>query len=134
HRREPRPALRVQLAVAGSGMADGVLTYGGVMLLTPHYGDAALLSIAGSPDDVLAPLTRQRRRLAATLTELDDDAWATPSRCEGWTVQDVVAHLVGVDSFWQASVQAGLAGTPTELLAAFDPAATPPLMVDGMRS
>jgi hypothetical protein len=48
-------------------------------------------------------------------------------------VQDVVAHLVGVNSFWQASVQAGLAGTPTRVLVGFDPAVTPALMVDAMR-
>ena len=57
-----------------------------------------------------------------------------PSRCVGWTVRDVVAHLVGVNIFWHASVVAGLAGTPTRVLAAFDPAATPSLMVDRMSS
>jgi uncharacterized protein (TIGR03083 family) len=44
-----------------------------------------------------------------------------------------VAHLVGVNAFWQASVQAGLAGAPTRLLVGFDPAVTPGLMVDAMR-
>jgi len=48
-------------------------------------------------------------------------------------VQDVVAHVVGVNGFWEMSVAAGLAGTPTRILAAFDPAATPPLLVDAMR-
>ena len=104
------------------------------MLLTPRYDGSLFLTIDGSPDDVLQPLTRQRRRLLATLAELDDAQWAAPSRCEGWSVQDVVSHLVGVDGFWQASVVAGLAGTPTAYLAGFDPAATPPMMVDGMRS
>jgi hypothetical protein len=46
----------------------------------------------------------------------------------------VVAHVVGVNAFWQGSVLAGLAGTPTRVLADFDPAATPPLMVHPMRS
>jgi uncharacterized protein (TIGR03083 family) len=104
------------------------------MLLTPRYDGSPFLTIDGAPDDVLEPLTRQRRRLLAMLAELDDAQWAAPSRCEGWTVQDVVAHLVGVDAFWQGSVRAGLAGAPTAYLAGFDPAATPPMMVDGMRS
>jgi len=26
---------------------------------------------------------------------LDADAWATPTRCEGWTVADVAAHVIG---------------------------------------
>lgn len=104
------------------------------MLLTPRYDGTPFLTIDGTPGDVLEPLTRQRRRLVATLNELDDAQWAAPSRCDGWTVQDVISHLVGVDAFWQGSVVAGLAGTPTAYLAGFDPAATPPMMVDGMRS
>jgi hypothetical protein len=48
-------------------------------------------------------------------------------------VQDVVAHLVGVNTFWQASVQAGLAGAPTRVLVGFDPAVTPAVMVDALR-
>jgi uncharacterized protein (TIGR03083 family) len=77
---------------------------------------------------------RQRRRLEATLTALGDDDWRCASRCDGWTVQDVVAHLVGVNAFWEASVRAGLAGKPTRMLTGFDPAATPPLMVAPMRA
>jgi hypothetical protein len=45
----------------------------------------------------------------------------------------VVAHLVGVNVFWRASVLAGLAGAPTRVLAGFDPATTPALMVAPMR-
>ncbi len=29
------------------------------------------------------------------LETLDDDAWRTPSRCEGWTVANVAGHVVG---------------------------------------
>ncbi|WFR84929.1 maleylpyruvate isomerase family mycothiol-dependent enzyme [Arthrobacter sp. Y-9] len=36
----------------------------------------------------------ERRALAADLAELEPDAWDTPSLCPGWTVHDVVAHLV----------------------------------------
>ncbi|WP_029254016.1 maleylpyruvate isomerase family mycothiol-dependent enzyme [Paraoerskovia marina] len=36
----------------------------------------------------------ERLRLVADLRDLDDDAWATPALCPGWTVHDVVAHLV----------------------------------------
>ena len=68
------------------------------------------------------------------LGELDDDAWRAPSRCDGWSVQDVIAHLVGVNDFWRGSVLAGLAGKPTQVLAKFDPAATPPLLIGPMRS
>jgi uncharacterized protein (TIGR03083 family) len=49
------------------------------------------------------PLLRQRRRLAALLGSLDDQQWATTSRCEQWSVQDVVAHLVSTNQFWAFS-------------------------------
>jgi uncharacterized protein (TIGR03083 family) len=102
------------------------------MLLTPRYEGPALIEIDGAPDDVLAPLVRQRRRLADLLATLDEAQWAAPSRCQGWTVRDVVAHLAGAEGFWQVSVLSGLAGTPTTMLAAFDPVATPAQMVAGM--
>ena len=70
----------------------------------------------------------------ATLAELSAEQWASPSRCDGWTVRDVVAHLVGVNAFWQMSTIAGLAGAPTRVLGGFDPAATPPLMVKQLKS
>ena len=104
------------------------------MLLTPRYDGPPILIIEGEPGDVLAPVVRQRLRLQAALAALGDDDWQAPSRCDGWNVQDVVAHLIGVNSFWQGSVLAGIAGAPTRILAAFDPVATPPMMVGGMRS
>ncbi len=67
------------------------------------------------------------------LDNLSNDDWSSASRCEGWTVQDVIAHLVGVNHFWHASLLAGLAGTPTRVLAEFDPKTTPALMVARMR-
>lgn len=36
----------------------------------------------------------ERDRLAADLTGLPEQAWSTPSLCRGWTVHDVLAHLV----------------------------------------
>lgn len=104
------------------------------MLLSPRYDGPPIISIDGPPDDQRAPVTRQRRRMEAMLADLSDGDWRSASRCDGWTVQDVVAHLVGVNAFWTSSVSAGLAGTPTRILAAFDPAKTPPLMVDSMRA
>ena len=45
-----------------------------------------------------------KRRLAA----LPPDAWERPSACQGWTVADVVAHLVGQD--FALRVSRGLQG------------------------
>src|SRR3954452_14283843 len=102
------------------------------MLLTPRYEGPPVLRFTGPINDPSVPLLRQRRRLGATLRTLDDAQWATASRCEGWTVRDVIAHLVGTDQFWLVSITAALAGAPTRFLAQFDPAVTPALMVSGM--
>lgn len=104
------------------------------MLISPRYDGPTIMTMDGPADAVRAPLVRQRRRLAAVCAELSEDDWAAPTRCAGWRVQDVIAHLVGVNGFWQLSITAGLAGEPTRVLAGFDPAATPDVMVDGMRS
>lgn len=105
------------------------------MILSPRYDGPTILSMDGQPDDQLEPLTRQRRRMQAMLSELTDDEWMSGSRCTEWTVRDVVAHLVGVNSFWRGSIVAGLAGSPTRILGGgFDPATTPPLMVSQMSS
>jgi uncharacterized protein (TIGR03083 family) len=76
------------------------------------------------------PVLGQRRRLEAVLRDLADDEWQQPSRCAGWTVQDVVTHLTSTNGFWALSIQAGASGSPTELLATFDPVATPAQLVD----
>lgn len=104
------------------------------MKLSPRYDGPALFSIDGRADDQAVVVHRQRRRMEAMLAELSEEQWQAPSRCEGWTVQDVVAHLVTVNGFWEASVKGGLAGTPTRILAGFDPATHPPLLVEPMRA
>jgi uncharacterized protein (TIGR03083 family) len=102
--------------------------------LSPRYDLPPILSFDGPADDQFDPVARQRRRMEGLLAGLGDDQWQSATRCEGWTVQDVVSHIVTVNGFWAASVRAGLDGAPTRLLATFDPAAHPPLMVDGMRA
>jgi uncharacterized protein (TIGR03083 family) len=102
------------------------------MILAPRYEGPTILSIDGPPGDLLQPFTRQRRRMLAMLEAMSDQQWTVESRCDGWTAREVAAHLVTVNSFWHASIVAGLAGTPTRMLAGFDPAASPPVMVDWM--
>jgi uncharacterized protein (TIGR03083 family) len=103
------------------------------VLIKPRYDPPIILTLDGAADAIREPLVRQRRRLTQIGSSLTADEWTAPSRCEGWRVQDVFAHLVGVDGFWFLSVSAGLAGEPTRVLAAFDPAATPAAMVDAAR-
>src|ERR1700722_18410047 len=100
------------------------------MQLTPRYGEHALITFDLPIGDTSLPALRQRRRLAEVLAGLDERQWSTASRCEGWAVRDVVAHLVGTNRFWTFSITSGLAGEPTRILTSFDPVATPKAMVE----
>jgi uncharacterized protein (TIGR03083 family) len=104
------------------------------MQLTPRYDGRPALSVEVPVPDPSVPLLRQRRRLAHTMGTLATEKWGTASRCSGWSVQDVIAHLIGTNRFWALSIRSGLAGAPTRYLAAFDPVATPQLMVEQMRA
>src|SRR5690348_15816019 len=104
------------------------------MRVTPRYDGPVILEIDGPLDDQLVPVTRQRRRFESVLAALTDDEWHAPTRCEGWDVQDVASHLVGVNAFWRMSMAAGLAGEPTRVLTNFDPATTPSMLIEPMRA
>lgn len=102
------------------------------MMIGPRYAGPTILSVEGRLGDQLEPFTRQRRRMQEMLAGLSDEQWSTPSRCDGWTVRDVAAHVAGVNQFWRASIRSGLGGTPTRFLVGFDPVATPATMVEQM--
>jgi uncharacterized protein (TIGR03083 family) len=102
--------------------------------LSPIYGEHPVLHVDSIVSDVATPLLRQRDRLGDLLSELSNDQWASASRCDGWTVQDVVSHLVTVNQFWALSITSGAAGTPTRYLVDFDPVATPKQLVSSVRS
>ncbi|MFK7920202.1 MAG: maleylpyruvate isomerase N-terminal domain-containing protein [Ilumatobacter sp.] len=100
------------------------------MLLTPRHGSNPVLHLEGDPAAIGELFVRQRRRLVTLLTELSSEQWAQPSRCDGWSVQDVAVHLSSTNWFWEASIRAGLAGEPTTVMAGFDPVASPAEMVE----
>ena len=95
------------------------------MIISPRYDGPPIMTMSGAPSDQLLPATRQRNRLNDLLGSLDNDAWSRQSRCDGWSVGDVVAHLVGATGFFEFSIKQGLANQPTRLLGGFDPATTP---------
>lgn len=45
-------------------------------------------------DTIDARYDRHATSFAETLTEVPDGRWAAPTPCEGWTVRDVVEHVV----------------------------------------
>jgi uncharacterized protein (TIGR03083 family) len=104
------------------------------MEIAPRYDGPPVLQVEVDGSTVAAALVRQRTRFAAALAGLDEAQWAAPSRCEGWSMQDVVSHLTTTNQFWALSLTQGLAGTPSRFLVGFDPVATPALLVDGERS
>jgi uncharacterized protein (TIGR03083 family) len=52
---------------------------------------------AASYDNVLGLLEDERTELLALLVALDADAWAGATGCPGWSVKDIVAHVLGDD-------------------------------------
>ena len=99
------------------------------MLLTPRYDATPLIAI-GPRVDGLHPIVQQRRRLEALLEDLGEEEWHHPSRCDAWTAQDVITHLISTNHFWVFSIAQALAGDPTRFLATFDPVASPAELVD----
>lgn len=103
------------------------------MKLTQRYDDPGFLRFTGPLADPSIAMLRQRRRFASILAELDDAQWAAPSRCDGWSVQDVISHLVTVNRFWAIAFASARKGEPTRFLTDLDPVATPAALVDGAR-
>jgi uncharacterized protein (TIGR03083 family) len=73
-----------------------------------------------NPADVVAIHARHRHRFADAVANLDDDALATKSRCELWSVADVLRHLCDVDGWMHALWN----GEPPPFTS-FDPILTP---------
>jgi uncharacterized protein (TIGR03084 family) len=48
-------------------------------------------------DEILAALAEQHAELYGLVAGLDEAQWQRPSRCEGWSVADVVLHLSQTD-------------------------------------
>ena len=62
-------------------------------------------------DEVVAGFTDELARFEALVRSLDAGAWERPSRCEGWRVADVAAHVTGQLADINAGHFEGL-GTP----------------------
>lgn len=77
-------------------------------------------------DEVVAALAEQQAELSALLTGMDGDGWERASRCEGWTVADVVLHLAQTNEMALASVE----GRFPEFVAAIAAGMAPASSVD----
>jgi uncharacterized protein (TIGR03083 family) len=72
------------------------------------------------PGRLLTVFGHQRRRFVAALREFGPEDWAAPTRCPGWSAQDVVRHIC--DS---TVIGAGDDGRTLDLAAGFDPRISP---------
>jgi maleylpyruvate isomerase len=81
------------------------------------------------PHATLAALTGHRRRFGSTVASLTVEELAAPSRCEGWTVADILRHGVWVD----ATFRRLWAGDESPS-ASFDPRTTPDESVRASRA
>ncbi|HEY0396930.1 MAG TPA: maleylpyruvate isomerase N-terminal domain-containing protein, partial [Acidimicrobiia bacterium] len=56
-------------------------------------------------EEILAALAEQDDELDGLLAGLDEPGWARPSRCDGWSISDVVLHLAQTAEMTVASVE-----------------------------
>jgi uncharacterized protein (TIGR03084 family) len=73
--------------------------------------------------EIVAALAEQQDELAGLLADLDDEAWARPSACEGWSVADVVLHLAQTNEMAIGSAQGDLPGAMARLTEGVPPTA-----------
>lgn len=66
-------------------------------------------------DDIVAALAEQQAELLGLLADLDEAGWQRPSRCEGWTVADVVLHVAQTNEMAIASANGTFADYLTEV-------------------
>jgi len=54
-------------------------------------------------------LDEEAARLDAFFSGLSDEQWRQPSRCEGWTVRDVLSHLASGEDYHRACLDGAVA-------------------------
>jgi len=67
--------------------------------------------MAGMSDDIWPVVHAERRALAADLADLTPEQWQTPSLCTGWSVHDVLAHMVATATETPAGFFVGMIGS-----------------------
>lgn len=74
-------------------------------------------------DEIVAALAEQQGELLGLLADLDEQDWQRPSRCEGWTVADVVLHVAQTNEMAIGSARGRFAEAMNSLTAGLAPAA-----------
>jgi uncharacterized protein (TIGR03084 family) len=74
-------------------------------------------------EQIVAAVAEQQDELAGLLADLDDDHWALPSACTGWSVADVVLHLAQTNEMAVGSARGDLLGAMARLTEGAPPTA-----------
>jgi len=74
-------------------------------------------------DDVITALAEQQDELSMLLRGLDARGWERPSRCEGWSVADVVLHVAQTNEMAIGSAQGRFGTAMAQLTDGLEPAA-----------
>ena len=61
-------------------------------------------------DNLVETVVAEASRLQDFLTSLDAQTWASASTSEGWTIEDVVAHLAGSAGGWATNIARAISG------------------------
>ncbi len=61
-------------------------------------------------NNLVETVVAEASRLQEFLTSLDAQKWASDSTSEGWTIEDVVAHLAGSAGGWATNITRAVAG------------------------
>jgi uncharacterized protein (TIGR03084 family) len=72
-------------------------------------------------DEILTALAAQQAELSGLLDDLDEAGWQRPTRCEGWTVADVVLHLAQTNEMAIGSAAGRFAEALDELTVGLPP-------------
>lgn len=91
------------------------------------------LKIAANTAEVIQSHRRHRLRFLDWLQRLPVDAAGRPTRCEEWSLGDMVSHLVQVDEMFVEVWRLAEKGDPPRTRAGFDPARTPDVLLAGVR-
>lgn len=70
-------------------------------------------------DSVRAALAEQHAELWDVVGSLDEERWQVPSRCDGWSVADVVLHLCQTDEMAAGSLRGHFGEAALDLADAF---------------
>jgi uncharacterized protein (TIGR03083 family) len=61
------------------------------------HSEKEVVVASGTPEPVIAILAEEWGAIEAMAREFADAEWDLPSECPGWTVRDVLSHVIGIE-------------------------------------